>query len=169
MLPSPFRSILLNTSSAICRLVPPAPSAFSNSVLVIWPSPLASIFENRSSSAALRALLVLGLAREPCDCAASRVFQVDGDSWLPAEPADVVEVDVAVVVVGFASENELAGTIPVCPLDVGDDDADEASDDNRSIADEAAPMAKNMTQDPHGAQRADIPANTGASRVPQSN
>ena len=139
MLPSPLRSILLNTSSAICRLVPPAPSAFSNSVLVIWPSPLVSICENRSLSAALR--LVGPLC--PCDCADSSVFHVAGDNWLPAAAPAVVEADV--VVVGFVIENELAGTIPVCPFDVDEDDDDEVSDDNRSIADEAAPMAKNMT------------------------
>jgi hypothetical protein len=48
-----------------------------------------------------------------------------------------------VLLVGFVSEKELAGTIPVFPFDV---DEDEVSDDNRSIAEEAAPMAKNMTR-----------------------
>jgi len=50
-------------------------------------------------------------------------------------------------------------------LDVEDDD-DEVSDDNRSIADEAAPMAKNMTQNPQRTEAADNPANTGANRMP---
>ena len=49
--PSPFLSILLNTSSACAMLVPPAPSAFSNSDLLILPSPLLSICENRSCNA----------------------------------------------------------------------------------------------------------------------
>jgi hypothetical protein len=70
---------------------------------------------------------------------------VDGDRRPPAaaEPA-VVVVDAAVVV-GVVTENGFAGTFPVCPVDVGDDD-DGRSDDNRSIADEAAPSANNMTK-----------------------
>jgi hypothetical protein len=50
-------------------------------------------------------------------------------------------------VVGSVSENVFAGTNPVFPV-VEDEDDDEPSDDNRSIADEAAPMAKNMTRNP---------------------
>jgi len=75
------------------------------------------------------------------------VFQVDGDNCAPAEPAVPAEVDVEVDV-ELVSENEFAGTNPVWPVVFDDDDDDEASDDNRSIADEAAPMAKNMTQNP---------------------
>jgi hypothetical protein len=52
------------------------------------------------------------------------------------------------VVVGSVSENAFGGTIPFFPVDQDDDE--EVSDDNRSIADEAAPRAKNMTRNPHG-------------------
>ena len=50
-MPLPSFSSLPNTSSACARLVPPAPSAFSNSDLLSWPSPLASICANRSFKA----------------------------------------------------------------------------------------------------------------------
>src|SRR4030081_184032 len=79
--PSPFLSILLNTSSACAMLVPPAPSAFSNSDLLIWPSPLASSCENRSFSASGR---LVGAAEvvpvEDWLCAASTALIVAGDS-----------------------------------------------------------------------------------------
>src|SRR5437763_541659 len=104
MLPSPFRSILPNTQSAFCKLVPPAPSAFSNSDLVILPSPSPSICENRSFSAALR-LVAPGWVW-PCDCAANSLFQVAGDSWPLLDPLVDAGVDVCVESV---SENELAG------------------------------------------------------------
>src|ERR1700761_9635494 len=50
-LPSPFLSRSPKTLSAAAVLVPPAPSALSNSDLLIEPSPLLSICENRSCSA----------------------------------------------------------------------------------------------------------------------
>ena len=67
----------------------------------------------------------------------------------------------------MVNENALAGTIPVWPVVV--EDGDEPSDDNRSIADDAAPMAKNMTQDPQRTEESDKLAHAAASRVPRPN
>src|SRR5664279_2942333 len=89
MLPSPFVSILPNTLSAFAMLVPPAPSAFSNSDLLIWPSPLASSLENRSFSAS--ALLVgagVVVAVDDWLCAASSALMVAGDSCEQPPGAD---------------------------------------------------------------------------------
>ena len=61
--PSPSLSSLLKTSSARATLVPPAPSAFSNSDFVSLPSPSASICANKSFSASVR--LVRAEAPDP--------------------------------------------------------------------------------------------------------
>src|SRR5260370_970621 len=78
--PSPFLSSLLKTSSACATLVPPAPSAFSNSDFEIWPSPLASICENRSFSEFV-GLVDVEVVDEVEDwlCAASSALIVSGD------------------------------------------------------------------------------------------
>src|ERR1700694_4922087 len=88
MLPSPFLSILLNTLSAFAILVPPAPSAFSNSALLIWPSPLASSLENRSFRASDWLVgASVGVAADDWLCAASSALMVTGDSCeLPPHP-----------------------------------------------------------------------------------
>src|SRR5258708_12130257 len=77
---SSFLSRLLKASSACGILVPPAPSALSNSVLLILPSPSASICENRSFREA--DWLAKADVFEPIDvwlCAASSAPMVAGD------------------------------------------------------------------------------------------
>src|ERR1700733_1586699 len=96
--PSPLLSSSLNTLSACAVLVPPAPSAFSNSDLVIAPSPLASICENRSCSAPDRLLEaeVVDEVVDPVDdwlCAAISAFMVAGDICdAPVNPVVAVEL-----------------------------------------------------------------------------
>src|ERR1700694_5583169 len=89
MLPSPFASIFPNTLSAFAILVPPAPSAFSNSDLLIWPSPLASSLENRSfrASASLVGAGVV-VADDDWLCAANSALMVAGDSCAKPPGAD---------------------------------------------------------------------------------
>src|SRR3977135_2770021 len=65
-------------------LVPPAPSAFSNSDLLIWPSPLVSSCENRSFSDAsglVGAFVVV--AADDWPCAASSALMVAGEICEP--------------------------------------------------------------------------------------
>ena len=61
-------------------MVPPAPSALSNSDFEIWPSPLASICENRSFSES-EGLVDVEVVDEVEDwlCAASSALIVSGD------------------------------------------------------------------------------------------
>src|SRR5207247_7659375 len=77
-------SSLPKTSSACAILLPPAPSAVSNSDLLIWPSPLASSCENRCFSASERPIgaVVAGPA-EDWLCAASSALMVAGDICEP--------------------------------------------------------------------------------------
>ena len=85
-------------------LVPPAPSAFSNSDLVIWPLPSASIYENRSFSASERLVGVALVEAVVCDwpCASSSALMVSGEICvellLPVPVAVLPEVDVEVLV-----------------------------------------------------------------------
>jgi hypothetical protein len=92
-LPSPLVSSWLNTLSACAVLVPPAPSAFSNSDFEIWPSPLPSICENRSCSAA-DWLVGVDEAVVVVDwlCAASNACIVAGDICEPPPENPVVLV-----------------------------------------------------------------------------
>ena len=85
-------------------LVPPAPSAFSNSVLVIWPLPSASISENRSFSASDRLVGVVLVEAVPVEavawlCASSSALMVCGEICgvpAPDPPLVLLDVDVAV-------------------------------------------------------------------------
>src|ERR1700752_1734181 len=94
--PSPFVSSWLNTLSAWAMLVPPAPSAFSNSDLLTWPSLLVSSCENRFCSA-LDGLVgaELDVAAEDWPCAASSALIVAGEScenpFVPETGAGVAE------------------------------------------------------------------------------
>lgn len=122
--PSPFVSILLNTSSAFAVLVPPAPRALSNSDLLIWPSPLPSICENRSCRA-LDGLVDVDdadvvVAVDDWLCAASSALIVDGDSCenplVPDAGAGLAEVEVLLELSnGFVE-------LWVKPVACGDDD-----------------------------------------------
>ena len=119
--PSPFLSILPNTSSAFAVLVPPAPRALSNSSLLIWPSPLPSICENRSCRA-LDGLVDVDVVVAVDDwlCAASSALIVDGDICEnPPDPdagAGVADVEVLLEVSnGFVE-------LWVKPVACGDDD-----------------------------------------------
>jgi len=98
--PLPLVSSLANTASACAVLVPPAPSAFSNSVLVIWPLPSASICENRSCKACCRLVGVALVAAVVCDwlCASSSALMVCGEicAVLLLDPVLVLAVDVVV-------------------------------------------------------------------------
>ena len=151
--PSPFLSILLNTLSACAILVPPAPRAFSNSDLLIWPSPLVSSCENRSFKASDR--LVDADVVDPVDdwlCAASSALMVAGDSCEnPLEPEAGLEFPEGAVPAGRS--NGFVG-VWLKPVDCGEDDFDDVSDWRASNADDTAPRASSMTklrQMPHGA------------------
>jgi hypothetical protein len=145
--PSPLVSSLLKTSSAWARLVPPAPSAFSNSDLLTWPSPLASICENRSCSA--DAGLVdadVVVAADHWLCAANSALMVAGDNCEnPLDPeagAELVEAEVP------ALPSSSAALSPK-PVDATEDDAlDEVSDWAASSKDDTAPRANSMERTP---------------------
>jgi hypothetical protein len=126
--PPPFWSSLLKTSSACATLVPPAPSAFSNSDFDIWPSPLASIFENRSFSES-EGLADAEVVDEVEDwpCAASSALIVCGEiceKALVPEPALVLWL-VAVAALLAKSNGLLAPWLK--PVDGVDEDFDENS------------------------------------------
>src|SRR6202035_4952602 len=141
--PSPLVSSLLKTSSACARLVPPAPSAFSNSDFEIRPSPLASICENRFCNALDGSVDTCVVA--PVDdwpCAASSALMVAGDSWeYPPGAVDGLEPPAggapAVVLKGSVA----ASAKPAAWLDA---ELDEVSERMASSADEAAPRANSM-------------------------
>jgi len=80
--PFPSLSILLRDIVSLREVSPAAPSAFSNSDLLILPLPSASISENRSCSA-LERLVDVGEAAVVGDCpwAASSALIVGGDIW----------------------------------------------------------------------------------------
>src|SRR5260370_2822637 len=133
-------------------LVPPAPSAFSNSELLILPSPSVSSCENRLFSASDR--LVGADAVVAVDdwlCAASRALMVAGDSCEnPLEPEAGVELPEGAVLP--ERSNGLAGAW-LKPVDGGDENFDEVSEWRASSADDTAPRASSMTklrQMPHG-------------------
>src|SRR5450755_848359 len=151
MLPSPFLSILLKTSSACARLVPPAPSAFSNSDLLIWPSPLASSCENRSCSAldglVDAGVVVAGVVVAVGDwlCAASSVLMVAGDIWVkPLPPVVGVEVPEVGVVLPDRSNGLLEFWLK--PVAGGDFAFGAVSDCRASSADDTAPRASSMAE-----------------------
>jgi hypothetical protein len=135
--PSPFLSSLLKTSSACARLVPPAPSAFSNSDLLTCPSPLASSCENRSFSASAR-LVGAGDAVDAWLCAASSALHVAGDICeYPPDPHAGVEHPEAA-----AASVRLKGLVGAwLKPAVCDDDFDEVSACRASTADDTAPRA----------------------------
>ena len=115
-----------NTSSACARLVPPAPSALSNSDLLIAPSPLPSICENRSCNAS-DGLMLVAVAPDDCPCAASSALMVEGEMPLPGEqPAEPEAVPVEAVVVEVTS-NE-AVDVWLKPVVANDDFDDDVSD-----------------------------------------
>jgi hypothetical protein len=80
----------LKTLSACAVLVPPAPSAFSNSDFEIWPSPLPSICENRSCSAADWLVGADVVVVVDWLCAASNACIVAGDICEPPPENPVV-------------------------------------------------------------------------------
>src|ERR1700676_1905798 len=132
-------------------LVPPAPRAFSNSDLVIWPSPLVSICENRSCRA-LAGLVAAGAAAPVDDwlCAASNALKVVGDTCGPApNPGIAVEPPEG----GAETSNGSPEAGPK-PIGCDDDGLDEVSDLMASTAADAAPKASSITelrQMPHSA------------------
>jgi len=75
-------------------LVPPAPSAFSNSDLLIWPSPLVSILANSCEGDCA----VTPLADSPCrEINAAMVLDPKGEQLWPAAAVPEVEGSVAVL------------------------------------------------------------------------
>src|ERR1700738_1164493 len=133
--PSPFLSSLEKTSSACARLVPPAPSAFSNSDLLIWPSPLASICENRSFNGSEELVDVELVdevdevdevdAAEAWLCAASSALILSGDICAKPRPPDPV-VALALVEVEALLEKSNGLLAPwLKPVDCVDDDFDD--------------------------------------------
>ena len=162
--PSPFASILPNTTSACAVLVPPAPRALSNSDWVIWPSPLPSICENRSCRA-LDGLVDVDVVVAVDDwlCAASSALIVDGDICEnPPDPdagaagAGLADVEVLLEVSnGFVE-------LWAKPVACGDDDFAFVwvSDLKASITDDAAPRASSIAElrkMPHRAAVASTP------------
>ena len=150
--PSPFLSILLNTSSACAVLVPPAPSALSNSDWLILPSPSVSICENRSCRA-LDGLddvddvaVDVVVAVDDWLCAASSALIVDGDICekpvVPETGAALAEVEVLLEASnGFVE-------LWVKPVAGRDDDFAFVwvSDLKASITDDAAPRASSIAE-----------------------
>jgi hypothetical protein len=155
---------LPNTLSACARLVPPAPSAFSNSDLLSLPSLSASICANRSFSASDRPLDADGAdAVVAWLCAASSALIVAGEICEPP-PAPDLPGEASDAVLLPERSNGLFGS---CLLPA---DFDAVSDFRRSSADVAAPRASSMTklhQMPRGAAcyfHADGSANSMPSR-----
>ena len=143
--PSPFLSILLNTSSAWAVLVPPAPRPFSNSDLLTWPSPLVSSCENRSFRAS--DLLVDAEVVDPVDdwlCAASSALMVAGDICEPP-PEPKGGGGGAADAEALPDRSNGFATSGVTPVFCEDDDFDEVNDLRASSADDAAPRANSMT------------------------
>src|SRR5882724_11323669 len=122
-------------------LVPPAPKAFSNSDLVTWLSPSASICENRSCRA-LAGLDAAGPAVPVDDwlCAASKALKVAGDICAPPLNPGTVEPPEG----GTETSN---GSPEAGPKPIGcDDDGLEVSDLMASSAADAAPKASSMAE-----------------------
>ena len=148
--PSPLVSSLLKTSSACARLVPPAPRALSNSDLVIWPSPLVSICENRSCNA-LDGLVDadaldddVAAAVDDWLCAASSALMVAGDSCenpvVPEGAAGLPEADAP------PERPNMSAVAWLKPVDWDADEADEVNDWMASSAVDAAPRANSMAK-----------------------
>jgi hypothetical protein len=144
--PSPLLSSLLKTSSAAAVLVPPAPSAFSNSDLVISPSPLPSICENRfcSASAGLveadtLADAVVDVELEAWLCAASSACIVAGEICEPPPVKPVVPLELEPVEVCSRLDKSN-------PVDDADVVAEEVSDWIALAAVDAAPKANSMVK-----------------------
>ena len=151
---------MLNTSSACAVLVPPAPSAFSNSDLVIWPSPLPSICENRSCSA-LDWLVdadvvdadVVAVAVDDWLCAANSALKVPGDICEnPVVPEGAAEFADAWAP---PERPNISAVAWLKPVDWDDDEveADEVSDWMASNAVDAAPRANSMAKTPNNAAK----------------
>src|SRR6185503_4433654 len=141
--PSPSVSSLPNTLSACFRLVPPAPSASSNSDLVILPSPSPSICANRSFSALER--LLDAVVVDPVEdwlCASSSALMVAGEICAPPPPDPEPEPTEADGVEDIRSNGLFAFWLT--PVDDADDDFDDVSALRASKADDAAPKARNM-------------------------
>jgi hypothetical protein len=134
-------------------LVPPAPSAFSNSDLVIWPSPFASICENRSFNASSRLVDVEDVELDDVD---EVVLPVESVDWLCAAISALIvsgeicaqlpelteEVAPLVVLLPLSIAN---GLVAPCE-DVEDEDFELVSDWIASSALDTAPRANNIAQ-----------------------
>jgi hypothetical protein len=128
-------------------LVPPAPSAFSNSVLLIEPSPLPSSSENRSFNA-VDWLVEADVADVPEDWpwASSIALMVVGDKQ-PLDDEEPLEEDVAVELPGVT---ELVRSKAFCVRPVVaalDEDFDVVSDCKSPSADEAAAISMTKLPD----------------------
>src|SRR5439155_14600037 len=142
--PSPSLSSLPNTLSAFATLVPPAPSASSNSDLLILPSPSPSICPNRSFSAAERLLDAVVDPVEDWLCASSSALMVSGEICEQPLPPEPVPAPIEAEPLEDDRPNGLAAswlTPVVCA-----DDFDDVSALRASMADDAAPRAKNMAE-----------------------
>src|SRR5262249_52874488 len=137
------------------RLVPPAPSAFSNSDWVILPSPFASICENRSFSASSRLIDEV----EPVEVELADVL-VLSDDWLCAASSALIvsgaicgelpeltdEAAVLVVLLPLSTANGLVAPCEKPVFCVDEDDFEFVSDWITSSAVETAPRANNIAQ-----------------------
>ena len=134
----------MKTLSACAVLVPPAPSAFSNSDLVIWPSPLPSICENRSCNALDGPVDDdVVAAVDAWLCAASSALMVAGDiGEKPVLPDGDVELPDAAAPPERPNISAVAWLKPVDWLD----EVDELNDWMASRAVDTAPRANIMAK-----------------------
>src|SRR6516164_8089604 len=121
-------------------LVPPAPSAFSNSLLVILPSPLASICEYKSCNACEGSSEAVDVAPDWL-CAAISALMVCGEICAPPPVIGVVEL--AASAIPAIGSND----VPLWPAGEDDDDGVEANDcrPSRSLCRLSRLMAKAQT------------------------